>query len=661
MNVNFGNLGFEFDNKATISLFYKEKLVSKLFPLVEPPDQFPLDSPVKTSFQGPVALSSSLGEGLRYTVEMSFEHNLVCLFNIEYYPHWQDNVFLRWRFENRGNVPVEIHRLSLPRLIIPRPTPKRVWTFQGAAVQWGQDFAFELPTTFYRDNFLGHLQDGEGGGIPLVDFWTPDLGIALGHLETVSQPWYMPVEASDDQITASLQRRGNVLLEPGSGLESPYTVLMIHHGDFFEPVARYREMMKLRGVVPAQPSSEDFEPAWCSWGYEFDVRPEEIEGILPMLTRLGIRWVTLDDRWFDHYGDWNPRQDTFPGGDEGMKNLVDRIHQTGLKAQLWWYPLCAEDGHGQWDTLTYGYSQIFREHPDWVVLNPDGSIARNNRHLAMLCPALPEVQNYTLKLVKRFIGEWGFDGFKLDNIYTMALCYNPAHGHQRPEESVRAFGSLYRQILAESQRLRPQAVIQICPCGTPLTFDLISATTQTVTADPTSSYQVRQRIKFYKALMGPQAAVFADHVELTDGGMDFASQIGVGGVPGTKFVWPEQPETMARLREVWLLTSEKEGVWEKWFQIYNEHRPAEGEYLNLYDMTFDYPESHVIRKGERFYFAFFAPIFKGEVEFRGLDAKLYRLVDYVNGRNVGVIHGENPVLHIEFEQSLLVVAIPQNP
>ncbi len=124
MNVNFGNLGFEFDNKATISLFYKEKLVSKLFPLVEPPDQFPLDSPVKTSFQGPVALSSSLGEGLRYTVEMSFEHNLVCLSYIEYYPHWQDNVFLRWRFENRGNVPVEIHRLSLPRLIIPRPTPK---------------------------------------------------------------------------------------------------------------------------------------------------------------------------------------------------------------------------------------------------------------------------------------------------------------------------------------------------------------------------------------------------------------------------------------------------------------------------------------------------------------------------------------------------------
>ncbi|MGB9897322.1 glycoside hydrolase family 36 protein [Thermanaerothrix sp.] len=660
MVLKFGALNLVFDEQAAISLFHNDKLVSQLFPLVELYNQIPLDSPVKTAFQGPVDLSSSLGKGFRYSVEITYKCDLICIINIDYFPRWHDTVFLHWRFENRGDLPIEINRLSLPRMSIPRPSSQSVWTFQGAAVQWGQDFAFELPSTFYRDNFLGHLQDGEGGGIPLVDFWTPDLGIALGHLETASQPWYMPVEASADQIIASLQWRGNTRLEPGNSLDGLYTVLMIHHGDFFEPLARYREMMKLRGVAPAQPSTEDYEPAWCSWGYEFDVRPEEIEGVLPMLTRLGIRWVTLDDRWFDHYGDWNPRQDTFPSGDEEMKNLVERIHQAGLKAQLWWYPLCAEDGHGQWDTLTYGYSRVLLEHPDWVVLNSDGSIARNNRHLAMLCPALSEVQNYTLKLVERFIGEWGFDGFKLDNIYTMAQCYNPAHGHQEPEESIQGFGSLYRQILTESRRLRQQAVIQICPCGTPLTFDLIPAVSQTVAADPTSSYQVRQRIKFYKALMGPQSAVFADHVELTDGGEDFASQIGAGGVPGTKFVWPERPEILSRLREVWLLTSEKEEVWRKWFQIYHEHRLAEGEYLNLYDMAFDYPESHVIRKGHRFYYAFFAPNFKGEVEFRGLEAKSYRLVDYVNGRNVGVIHGENPVLHIEFEQSLLVVAIPEN-
>ena len=42
---------------------------------------------------------------------------------------------------------------------------------QGAAVAWGQDFAFEMPIPFDRENYLGHLQDAEGGGIPVNYFW----------------------------------------------------------------------------------------------------------------------------------------------------------------------------------------------------------------------------------------------------------------------------------------------------------------------------------------------------------------------------------------------------------------------------------------------------------------------------------------------------------
>jgi len=38
---------------------------------------------------------------------------------------------------------------------------------------------------------------------------------------------------------------------------------------------------------------------------------------------------------------------------------------------------------------------------------------------------------------------------------------------------------------------------------------------QPVTADPVGALQVRQRIKVFKALMGPSAAAFADHVELS--------------------------------------------------------------------------------------------------------------------------------------------------
>lgn len=49
---------------------------------------------------------------------------------------------------------------------------------------------------------------------------------------------------------------------------------------------------------------------------------------------------------------------------------------------------------------------------------------------------------------------------------------------------------------------------------------------------------MRLKGKSYKAI-NPGLAYYGDHVELTDGGDDFASQIGIGAVIGSKFTWPE--------------------------------------------------------------------------------------------------------------------------
>ena len=62
---------------------------------------------------------------------------------------------------------------------------------------------------------------------------------------------------------------------------------------------------------------------------------------LPVAKRLGFRWAVLDDGWQTAIGDWTPIRTKFPQGDADMKALVDRIHQAGLKAQLWWAPLAA--------------------------------------------------------------------------------------------------------------------------------------------------------------------------------------------------------------------------------------------------------------------------------------------------------------------------------
>jgi alpha-galactosidase len=613
------------------------------------------------TLSGPDSVLTDLGSAQRYVARAEFRAMTVAL-TIDQYEAWPDAFVLRWEFENCGESSLSWQRLAAPQLTLGETFREGVWTLQGPAVAWGQDFAFRLPVDFQRQNNLGQNERGEGGGIPLIYVWNRSAGLALAHIEPYQALWYMPVESTPTEIHLALEDRRAGEIQPRQRLNSLRVLISLHRGDFYAPLALYREVLARQGIHAPAPNAEDFQAAWCSWGYEFDVRPEEVTGVLPVLEEMGIHWLTLDDRWFDAYGDWNPRSDTFPGGEAQVRAMVKTIHGAGALAQIWWYPLCAEDGTGSWESHTYGHSELIQNHPDWVILNADGSVARNNRGLAELCPALPDVRKHLAEMTRRFIQDWDFDGHKLDNIYTVAPCYNPAHHHSRPEESVEAFPEAYRLIFDLTRQLKPFSVTQICPCGTPLTHTLIPYTDQTVTADPLNSAQIRQRIKFYKALMGPRSAVFADHVELSDGGIDFASEIGTGGVPATKFVWPEVAAVRARLKEWWGLDEEKRALWATWMRIYSQHPLAQGEYLNHYDLAFDTPEVHVVRLGKRLYYGLFTSQanqkFAGVVDLRGLDACAYRIRDYVHEIDLGRLNGPTARLPVEFTGSLLIYAEP---
>ena len=104
-------------------------------------------------------------------------------------------------------------------------------------------------------------------------------------------------------------------------------------------------MLQKEGWDLPKPSNEAYNVSWCGWGYEFNVTPAQMLGTVPKLKEMGIKWATLDDRWFDTYGDWNPRKDTFPG--DSIKKMVDDFHKQGMLAQFWWLPLGVEDGQGK--------------------------------------------------------------------------------------------------------------------------------------------------------------------------------------------------------------------------------------------------------------------------------------------------------------------------
>ncbi|MBS1850497.1 MAG: alpha-galactosidase [Acidobacteria bacterium] len=543
--------------------------------------------------------------------------------------------------------------------------PYEMWSYQGASYDWGEDDVVKLAKNFSRPNAMGEVvKGGYGGGIPVVAFWNGSVGEAIGHIETVPLTLSVPVDVQGDGfVKAAVEIPANTTLKPGESFATPRTFVAVYRGDFYQPLHLWSRVLQKEGWEIPKPSDEAYNISWCGWGYESDVTPAQMLGTIPKLKEMKIKWATLDDRWFNNYGDWAPRSDTFPG--DSIKTLADDFHKQGMLVQLWWLPIAVEDGQGKWDH-PYGIANVVKEHPEWLILDKNGKHARMTRNLAALCPAVPEVQAYFKKLTETFIRDWGYDGHKLDNIYTVPACYNPAHHHKSPQDSVNAVADVYKVIFQTTRALKPESVTQSCPCGTPPSLAWLPYMDQAVTADPVGAVQVRYRIKMYKALLGPESAVYGDHVELSamtrvgkgwsEHGDDFASTIGTGGVVGTKFVWPDPGPKFKAVN----LTSDKDAHWKKWIDLYNQKMLSKGTFLDLYTFGYDTPEGYAISKDGKMYYAFFAPDgtpWKGEVELRGLQPGTYHVTDYAEGKDLGTVEvtSNQPArLKAEFSQHLLL-------
>jgi len=589
---------------------------------------------------------------------------------VEVYDDYPGIALVSAAYTNNGNADFKIDQVWMQqhRFNAHEEHPYDMWSFQGSSYDWGKDDVQKLTRTSSQPNAMGEaVKGGYGGGIPVAAFWTASVGEAIGHVETLPWTLSIPVKVeADGRVTARVSIPANTVLKAGESYSSPRSFVAVYSGDFYEPLRMWSSVLQKEGWEIPKPSNEAYNVSWCGWGYEFNVTPAQMLGTVPKLKELGIKWATLDDRWFDTYGDWNPRKETFPG--DSIKKMVDDFHKQGILAQLWWLPLGVEDGQGRWESHKYVVAKVAQEHPDWLILDKHGKHARMTRDLATLCPAVPGVQAYYKQLTETFIRDWGFDGSKLDNIYSVPACYNPAHHHKSPQDSVNAMADVYKTIFETTRAIKPESVTQACPCGTPPSLAWLPFIDQAVTADPVGALQVRRRIKMYKALLGPQAAVYGDHVELSamtpvgngnwsEHGDDFASTLGVGGVPGTKFVWPDPGPKYTPVN----LTAEKEEHWKKWIGLYNEKMLSKGEFRDLYVYGYDVPEAYAIEKDGKMYYAFFTPKenaeFKGEVELRGLKAGSYHVLDYVDGKDLGAVQANSggvARLKTEFKQNLLV-------
>jgi alpha-galactosidase len=535
------------------------------------------------------------------------------------------------------------------------------WSYQSESTSRRRDWVTPVNRGFEQDNYMGMNNSDYGGGTPVVNLWRRDAGVAVGHVEMVPRLVSLPVRMEGArEADMAVTYAGATTLAPGQTLQTFRTFANVHTGDYFASLVTYRNFMIAQGIQFPDIHDDAYEPQWCAWGYERDFTMDQVYNTLPMVRELGYRWVVLDDGWQTNVGDWELHSSKYPAGQADMQAFVQRVHSEGFRSKLWWAPLAM-----------HPESNIYTTNPDYLLLDENQDpvhISWWNSHY--MCPAHRPVQQYHNDLVTTFMRDWGYEGLKIDGQHLNAAppCHNPAHNHARPEESVEAMAAFFQGIHSTAHAIVPDALVEICPCGTAYAFHNLPFMTQGVASDPTSSWQVRHKGKTLKALMGTSTPYFGDHVELSAGGRDFASSQGIGAVIGTKFTWPvgagPDPDTD--------LTPERQEQWAAWSRIYRERELPRGTYRGeLYDIGFDRPEAHAISRNGRMYYGFFADqrpgrdhddlvSFEGTIELRGLSSgTTYQIRDYVNDRELGTVQGPSGRMDVRFDGFLLLEAIPR--
>ncbi|UCH09514.1 MAG: alpha-galactosidase [Fidelibacterota bacterium] len=499
-------------------------------------------------------------------------------------------------------------------------------------------------------------------GVPLMDIWAPEMGMAIASVEKRAHIIKMPAAVDEEGlVNISLLQQPRQTLSAGDSYTALETAIIVHKLDYATPLMRYASLMADRGITPKPCPQFGYDPFWCNWGYKRDWQLSHGLDRLEAFQELGIKSVTVDDGWFDNFGDWEVSLAKFPDGERQFIEWVDRFHENGLRAVIWWVPGIAGP-------------ELARQHPDWLVLDAEGNpVPSHWRNALMLCPTVPEVLHFHEDLTEKFITEYGFDGFKLDGIYVAPRCYNPGHNHNSPDDSYAAYEDIFRVIYKRVKELKPKGdfILGQCPCGALASPYYLQWGNRPVTADPPHmTISTRYRVKTYKALLGPTACVDNDfHERYND---YFPVEVGCGGLVTTKYT---------------VLSDYEYGQFKKWYGLYNQHRLSSGEYLQLYDVGHDTPETYAVRKGESYYYTFLKPgingpegvpwfeheveqraemlrrfehklgelpLWQGKVELRGLENRLYTAYNIESGETLGSVHGPTGDLEITFRDHLII-------
>ena len=557
------------------------------------------------------------------------------------------------RYRNLGKQPVTIAGWwSASHTLLAHP--KGAWTFSGSSHPDRRDWVQPVRPDFQQRNYMGMNGSDYGGGTPVAVVWRPDVGLAVGHVETAPKLIALPVASQPGGTRIGLEGDQPIVLQPGETVTLPETFIMVHSGDHFAALDTYRRIMAERGLAAPPIPASSYEPIWCAWGYERNVTPDQVYGTLDKAKSVGCSWAVLDDGWQKSVGDWVADTHRFPGGNADVKAMADRIKTYGMRPKLWISPLSAAPS-----------SDLMRDHPDMLLLDANGS-AQNVSwwNSYTLCPAYQPTVDYFKAVTQRIIGEWGYEGLKIDgqDLNGVAPCYNPAHNHARPEESVEKLQDFWKAIYDTAIAINPDTNVEICPCGDSFAFFNVPAINNTPASDPGIIVAGSPEGQDVQGDDGTLGAVFRRPCGIERRRRRFRldlwhrrhplDQVHLAQGQRSQPTDPLPPGGF-------VLTPEKEKLWRHWIALYRQNMLSRGQYRGeLYDIGFDKPEGHVVAADGKLHYAFYAKTWSGPIDLRGLGKGRYHLTNSFTGASLGTASATDNRIQASFDRFLVIEATP---
>lgn len=241
-------------------------------------------------------------------------------------------------------------------------------------------------------------------------------GVVLGYLDnTTALGLVLAAKTAENEISflGESVYAPPITLRPGKSISSNRFMLNVAANAY----AALEEYAAAMGALQ-NARTRSIVNGWCSWFYTLgEVSEDEVlrnaAFAAQHLRPFGLEYIQIDEGFQRTHGDWEGNQ-RFP---HGMKWLAEQIKGHGLKPGLWISPYVISEN-----------SDVFRQHPDWLVQRSDGSLQRignweNENSPGALGEAVkryclditnPHAAEWLHNLIETITQRWGYEMLKID-------------------------------------------------------------------------------------------------------------------------------------------------------------------------------------------------------------------------------------------------------